>query len=36
MVANRHLPYEADLKALFRRLTTLAEAGGFKVLSAVK
>ena len=36
MVANKHLPYEAALKAAFKRVTPLAEANGFKVLLAVK
>ena len=36
MVANKHLPYEAALKAAFKRVNPLAEANGFKVLSAVK
>ena len=36
MVANKHLPYEAVLKAAFKCVTPLAEANGFKVLLAVK
>ncbi len=36
MVANRHLPYEKVLKALFRRVTPVMEAHGFKVFSAQK
>jgi 16S rRNA (guanine1207-N2)-methyltransferase len=36
MVANRHLPYEADLNAAFRLLRVVAEAQGYKVFEAVK
>ncbi len=36
LTANRHLPYEAAIKPLFRRVTTVAEAGGFKVIEARK
>ncbi len=36
MVANRHLPYEAVLKPLFRRATTVVERHGFKVITAQK
>ena len=36
MVANRHLPYEKVLKAMFRRVTPVTEAHGFKVFSALK
>lgn len=36
MVANRHLPYEAELKAAFKRVTPLEEGGGFKLFEAVK
>lgn len=36
MVANRHLPYEADLNAVFKRVTKVADAGGYKVFEAVK
>jgi len=32
MVANRHLPYEAELDAHFGRVRTVAQAGGFKVV----
>ncbi len=35
MVANRHLPYEAELAARFKRVLTLADTGGFKVLEAL-
>lgn len=34
MVANRHLPYEAVLKANFRRITSIAEDSGYKVIEA--
>ncbi len=34
MVANRHLPYEADLKASFREVEELPGTKGFKVLRA--
>ena len=34
MVANRHLPYEATLGALFREVRPLADARGFKVYEA--
>ncbi len=36
MVANRHLPYEAELRAAFKRVTPLEEGGGFKLFEAVK
>ena len=36
LVANRHLPYEADLNAAFKRVTKIADAGGYKVYEAVK
>ena len=36
LVANKHLPYEAVLKSLFRRVTPEIEARGFKVFSAAK
>lgn len=36
MVANRHLPYEAELSALFKRVTPVADNGAFKVFMAVK
>lgn len=34
LVANRHLPYEDELRALFARGEALAEQGGFKVYRA--
>ena len=36
LTANRHLPYETALKPLFRRVTPVIEAGGFKVIEAQK
>lgn len=36
LVANRHLPYEAVLKSLFRRATAKAEAAGYKIYEAQK
>jgi len=36
LVANRHLPYEATLGAVFPQLVVLAEGGGFKVIQAIK
>ena len=36
LTANRHLPYEAVLKPLFRQVTPVIEAGGFKVVEARK
>ena len=36
MVANRNLPYEERLSALFRRYEMLADEGGFKVLLAIR
>lgn len=35
LVANRHLPYEADLAALFAKVEPLRETGRFKVARAV-
>lgn len=34
LVANRHLPYEAELKGAFARVRLAVEAGGFKVYEA--
>lgn len=34
LVANRHLPYEAPLKAAFARVDVRAEGGGYKVFEA--
>lgn len=36
LVANRHLPYEAELAAQFPQVRTVAQAEGFKVLEARK
>ncbi len=36
MVANRHLPYEADLDAKFARVEELAGSGAFKVFRATR
>ena len=36
LVANRHLPYEAELKEAFKRVEMIADAGGYKVFEAVK
>ena len=36
LVANRHLPYEADITAAFKRSQTLADKGGYKVIESVK
>ncbi len=34
LVANRHLPYEAAMKPLFRQIAPIAESGGFKIFEA--
>jgi 16S rRNA (guanine1207-N2)-methyltransferase len=36
LTANRHLPYEAVLAALFKTVTVKAEAQGYKVFEAIK
>lgn len=36
MVANRHLPYEAVLKSLFKAVTPIVETGGYKIYEARK
>jgi 16S rRNA (guanine1207-N2)-methyltransferase len=36
IVANRHLPYEAMLKAKFKRVTTVISQDGYKVFEAVR
>lgn len=36
LTANRHLPYEAVLGALFKTVTVKAEAKGYKVFEAIK
>ncbi len=36
LVANRHLPYEAELNAAFKRVTPITDGGGYKLFEAVK
>jgi 16S rRNA (guanine1207-N2)-methyltransferase len=36
LVANRHLPYEAVMKPLFRRISLRGESGGYKIYEAQK
>lgn len=36
LVANRHLPYEAELKGAFKRVDMSADRGGYKVFEAIK
>ncbi len=36
LTANRHLPYEAVLKPLFKRVNLIAEDGGYKIYEARK
>lgn len=36
LVANRHLPYEADLNAAFKRVRPVADSGGYKLFETVK
>ncbi len=36
LVANRHLPYEAVLKSLFKRVTPKVEANGYKIYEAAR
>jgi len=36
LVANRHLPYEAELNAAFKRVRMAADTGGYKVFEAIK
>ncbi|MNH51800.1 Ribosomal RNA small subunit methyltransferase C [compost metagenome] len=36
LVANRHLPYEAELNATFKRVKPLLDKGGYKIFEAVK
>ncbi len=36
LVANRHLPYEADITAAFKRSQPVADKGGYKIIEAVK
>jgi len=36
LVANRHLPYEAELNAAFKRVTPITDGGGYKLFEATK
>jgi 16S rRNA (guanine1207-N2)-methyltransferase len=36
LVANRHLPYEAELKEAFKRVAPAGDGGGYKLFEAVK
>ena len=36
LVANRHLPYESVLDESFGKVTMVKQAGGFKIVSAVR
>ncbi|WP_425373684.1 class I SAM-dependent methyltransferase [Lichenihabitans psoromatis] len=36
LTANRHMPYEAVLKPLFKRINAVADAGGYKIYEAQK
>lgn len=36
LVANRHLPYEAELAAAFKRVTPVTDGGGYKLFEATK
>ena len=36
LVANRHLPYEAELKAAFKRVTPVGDGGPYKLFECVK
>ncbi len=36
LVGNRHLPYEAELNAAFKRVTPAGDGGGYKLFEAVK
>ncbi len=36
LVANRHLPYEAELRETFKRVTPITDGGGYKLFEAVK
>jgi 16S rRNA (guanine1207-N2)-methyltransferase len=36
LVANRHLPYEAELKAAFKRVMPVGDQGEYKLFEAVK
>lgn len=36
LVANRHLPYEVELNAAFKRVAPVTEGGGYKLFEAMK
>ena len=36
LVANRHLPYETELKEAFKRVNPVGDGGGYKLFEAVK
>ncbi len=36
LVANRHLPYEAELRDAFKRVTPISDGGGYKLFEATK
>ena len=36
VVANRHLPYENEINAVFKRMKPVADTGGYKVLEATR
>jgi 16S rRNA (guanine1207-N2)-methyltransferase len=36
LTANRHLPYEAVMKPLFKRVVLKVETGGYKIYEAHK
>ncbi|HEX8469853.1 MAG TPA: class I SAM-dependent methyltransferase, partial [Brevundimonas sp.] len=36
LVANRHLPYETELKEAFKRVTPVGDGGGYKLFEAMK
>ena len=36
LVANRHLPYEAELASAFKRVTPVTDGGGYKLFEATK
>ena len=36
LVANRHLPYETELKEAFKRVTPVGDGGGYKLFEATK
>lgn len=36
LVANRHLPYEVELREAFKRVTPITDGGGYKLFEAVR